>query len=94
MRHHFAEATFITEEEYLAGEMLAGEKHEYLNGFVYLLHGIAITNMAGATDSHVKLMSRPLSRLSSVVQGVVHTWQICGSKLTPKIKHGFTPMLW
>jgi len=69
MRHHFAEATFITEEEYLAGEMLAGEKHEYLNGFVYLLHGIAITDMAGATDSHVKVSLNVAASVKTLLRG-------------------------
>lgn len=35
---------FISEEEYLAGEELAEEKHEYCDGRVYA--------MAGATDAH------------------------------------------
>lgn len=35
---------YITEQEYLEGEMLSEERHEYFDGHVYA--------MAGATDSH------------------------------------------
>ena len=55
MRHNLAEVDFTTEEEYLAREALADEKHEYLNGFIYRLHADPITNMAGASDEHVKV---------------------------------------
>ena len=55
MRHKLAEVDFITEEEYLAREALADEKHEYLNGFVYRLHADPITNITGASDEHVKV---------------------------------------
>jgi len=55
VRHNLAEIDFITEEEYLAKEILADEKHEFLNGFVYRLHADPVTNMAGASDEHVKV---------------------------------------
>ncbi len=53
MSTNLAESTTITPEEYLAGEAVADEKHEYLNGSVYALHDVR--NMAGAGDSHVKI---------------------------------------
>ena len=53
MSTNLAESQIITPEEYLAGEAVADEKHEYLNGSVYALHDIR--NMAGAGDSHVKI---------------------------------------
>ena len=55
MSRNLAERLFITEADYLASETLVTEKHEYLNGFVYPLHWNPITNMAGATDAHVKV---------------------------------------
>jgi hypothetical protein len=55
MRRNFAEVDFITEEAYLAREALADEKPEYLNGFVYRLQADQVTNMAGASDAHVKV---------------------------------------
>ncbi len=69
MLHHLTETTFITEEEYLAGEALADEKHEYLNGFVYPLHSIATTNMAGATDAHVKISLNVAAAVKSLLRG-------------------------
>ena len=69
MLHHLTETTFITEEEYLAGEALADEKHEYLNGFVYPLHGTATTNMAGATDAHVKISLNVAAAVKSLLRG-------------------------
>ena len=53
MSTNLAESQVITPEEYLAGETIADEKHEYLNGSVYTLHDAR--NMAGAGDSHVKI---------------------------------------
>ncbi|TXH68369.1 MAG: Uma2 family endonuclease [Thiothrix sp.] len=35
--------------------MHAADKHEYLNGWVYPLHWNPITNMAGASDAHVRV---------------------------------------
>lgn len=40
---------FISSADYLTRELLANEKHEYLNGLVYPV------NMAGAGDAHVKI---------------------------------------
>lgn len=53
MSTNLAESQFITPEEYLAGELNADEKHEYINGAVYPLHDVR--NMAGAGDAHVKI---------------------------------------
>ena len=47
-----AEKPVITEADYLTTETLATEKHEYLNGLVYLLHWNSITDMGEATDAH------------------------------------------
>jgi Uma2 family endonuclease len=55
MPYNLAQIDSITEAEYLASEALADEKHEYLNGFVYRLHADPVTNMAGASDEHVKV---------------------------------------
>lgn len=69
MRHNLAEVDFITEEEYLAREALADEKHEYLNGFVYRLHADPITNMAGASDAHVKVTGNAHYALKTHLRG-------------------------
>jgi len=55
MPYNLAKIDTITEAEYLANEALAEEKHEFLNGFVYRLHADPVTNMAGASDEHVKV---------------------------------------
>jgi hypothetical protein len=52
VHHNLAEVDFITEEDYLIREVVADEKHEYLNGFVYRLHADPMTSMAGASDAH------------------------------------------
>ena len=69
MRRNLAEIEFITEEEYLAREVLADEKHEYLNGFVYRLHADPITNMAGASDAHVKVTGNAHYALKTHLRG-------------------------
>lgn len=69
MRHNLAEAGFVTEEEYLAREALADEKHEYLNGFVYCLHVDPATNMAGASDAHVKVTGNAHYALKTHLRG-------------------------
>jgi Uma2 family endonuclease len=69
MRHNLAEVDFITEEEYLGKEALAGEKHEYLNGMVYRLHADTITNMAGASDAHVKVTGNAYYVLKTQLRG-------------------------
>lgn len=55
MKTSLANSLFISETDYLAAEMNAADKHEYLNGWVYSLHWNPITNMAGASDAHVKV---------------------------------------
>jgi len=69
MRHKLAEVDCITEEEYLAKEALADEKHEYLNGFVYRLHADPITQMAGASDAHVKVTGNAYYALKTQLRG-------------------------
>jgi hypothetical protein len=49
MQTNPAPKDYVFPEDYLAGEEVATEKHEYLNGFVYPY------NMAGAGDAHVKI---------------------------------------
>jgi Uma2 family endonuclease len=51
----------MTEEEYLAFEEAAEEKHEFVDGYVYALHGpIALS---GATIGHNRLQMRSLDQL-------------------------------
>jgi Uma2 family endonuclease len=69
VRRNLAENDFVTEEDYLAREALADEKHEYLNGFVYQLHIDSITNMAGASDAHVKVTGNAHYLLKSHLRG-------------------------
>ena len=42
-------ADYISPDDYLSGELVATDKHEYINGFVYPC------NMAGAGDAHIKI---------------------------------------
>ncbi len=69
MSRNLAEKPVITEADYLAAETLATEKHEYLNGFVYPLHWNSITNMAGATDAHVKVTGNAHYALKTHLRG-------------------------
>jgi Uma2 family endonuclease len=69
MRHNLAEVDLITEDEYLTREALADEKHEYLNGFVYRLHADPVTNMAGASDAHVKVTGNAHYALKTHLRG-------------------------
>ena len=52
---------YISEEEYLAGEELAEEKHEYCDGRVYA--------MAGATDGHELVSMNFAAALHSHLRG-------------------------
>lgn len=54
---------YVWPEEYLAGEELATEKHEYLNGFVYPC------NMAGAGDAHVKISLNAAALIKTHLRG-------------------------
>jgi len=67
--HHLAEVDFITEEDYLIREVVADEKHEYLNGFIYRLHVDPVTNMAGASDAHVKVTGNAHYALKTHLRG-------------------------
>lgn len=69
MSRNLAEKLFVAEADYLASETLATEKHEYLNGFVYPLHWNPATNMAGATDSHVKVAGNVHYALKTHLRG-------------------------
>ena len=69
MSRNLAEKPVITEADYLAAETLATEKHEYLNGFVYPLHWNSITNMARATDEHVKVTGKAHYALKTLLRG-------------------------
>ena len=46
---------FVSPDEYLEGEKISDEKHNYINGQVYL--------MAGASDAHVTVVGNILSLL-------------------------------
>ena len=96
MRHNLAEADFITEEEYLAREALADEKHEYLNGFVYCLHTDSITNMAGASDAQVKVTGNAHYTLKTHlrVSPCSYICPTCVLRLIAKTRHGSILMLW
>lgn len=55
MHSNLAHTPIISEADYLSAETNSTDKHEYLNGWVYLLHWNHVTNMAGASDAHVKV---------------------------------------
>lgn len=55
MHSNLAHTPIISEADYLTAESSSTDKHEYLNGWVYPLHWNSITNMAGASDAHVKV---------------------------------------
>lgn len=55
MHSNLAHTPIISEADYLITEAQSADKHEYLNGWVYPLHWNPITNMAGASDAHVKV---------------------------------------
>lgn len=55
MYSNLAHIPLISEADYLAAEASSIDKHEYLNGWVYPLHWNPITNMAGASDAHVRV---------------------------------------
>ncbi|MFI0400232.1 MAG: Uma2 family endonuclease [Thiolinea sp.] len=55
MHSNLAHTPIISEADYLTAESSSTDKHEYLNGWVYPLHWNQITNMAGASDAHVKV---------------------------------------
>lgn len=69
MSRNLAEKPVITEADYLAAETFATEKHEYFNGLVYPLHWNPITNMAGATDAHVKVTGNVHYALKTHLRG-------------------------
>ena len=54
-------ADWISPEEYLAGEKLAVERHEYVDGQVYA--------MAGTTKAHGRITTNLLTRLSVHLRG-------------------------
>jgi Uma2 family endonuclease len=59
----------VSVEDYLAGELIAPTKHEYLGGFVYAMagarnaHNIIATNMLGAL--HARLRGKPCRPFNS-----------------------------
>ena len=59
-----ASTRLITAEEYLEGEMLSEVKHEYVNGHVYPLHG-----MAGASERHNFISGDAYSLLKAHLRG-------------------------
>lgn len=69
MHSNLAQPQFVTEEEYLAAETLANEKHEYLNGLVYPLHHDSIKSMAGASDEHVTISLNMAATLKTHLRG-------------------------
>ena len=69
MNSSLAVTGFITEADYLAAEGLATEKHEYLNGLVYILHWNPVTNMSGTSDAHVKITGNAHYALKTHLRG-------------------------
>ena len=69
MNSNLAAKCFTTEADYLTAEALTIEKHEYLNGLVYLLHWDPVTNMAGASDAHVKITGNAHYALKAHLRG-------------------------
>ncbi|MEZ5535983.1 MAG: Uma2 family endonuclease [Thiolinea sp.] len=67
MSGNLAQNTYVSAEEYLAGEALADEKHEYVNGMIYALH--EPRNMAGAGDAHVKVSLNTAALLKTHLRG-------------------------
>jgi Uma2 family endonuclease len=55
MHSNLAHQALTSEADYLSAEAQSNDKHEYLNSWVYPLHWNPITNMAGASDAHVKV---------------------------------------
>lgn len=55
MYSNLAHQSLTSETDYLSAEAHSTDKHEYFNGWVYPLHWNPITNMAGASDVHVKV---------------------------------------
>lgn len=61
MNQAVAEQLLISPQEYLEGESLAENKHEYIDGEVYA--------MAGAGDAHVKVAGNAFALLKSHLRG-------------------------
>ncbi|WML92490.1 Uma2 family endonuclease [Thiothrix lacustris] len=60
---------FVSAEDYLTAEAQSAEKHEYLEGFVYPLYSDPMTNMAGASDAHVKVSGNAHYALKTHLRG-------------------------
>lgn len=58
---------FISEEEYLRGEELALEKHEYVNGMVFKKYGAS--GMAGGTRQHATIAGNIHGALHNALRG-------------------------
>jgi Uma2 family endonuclease len=58
---------YITPDEYLEMEEQRDVKHEYIDGYVYELHGSHA--MAGATDAHVTITGNAFALIRSHLRG-------------------------
>jgi len=58
---------YMTPEEYLDMEEKSDVKHEYIDGYIYELHGTQA--MAGATDAHVTITGNAFAMIRSHLRG-------------------------
>ncbi len=58
---------YVTPDEYLEMEEQSDVKHEYIDGYVYELHGSYA--MAGATDAHVTITGNAFALIRSHLRG-------------------------
>lgn len=62
-------AAFLTAEEYLALEMCARTKHEYLEGVIYAWQGQVPEDMAGGSRAHHRISLNIATTLHTALQG-------------------------
>ncbi len=67
LRRRGVERLRMTVEEYLAFETMSGEKHEYVDGWVYPVYP-EIDGMAGATNNHAVLTQNMVRLLGNALE--------------------------
>lgn len=82
-----ATTPLTTVSNYLSAEAQATDKHEYLEGFVYPLHYHPITNMAGASDAHVKVAGNAHYALKTHLRGTACSLYMADMRLNIKTRH-------